>query len=160
MLKDKTKHQRSKAQEDRVASQTGGKKTPGSGNKFYAKGDVKTKHILVECKTTKNDSYSLKKDDFERLMDQALSKALDPVFQVDMPNLSLAIVPWANFMTMLGDFELVMNQQKRIEDLEKSLKILIHELFKQEKIEHTDEAFELLHKKLNSGDIPEIDLKL
>ncbi len=38
-------------QEQKVAKNIGGKKTPGSGSTAFVKGDVLTNNVLIECKT-------------------------------------------------------------------------------------------------------------
>jgi len=50
-----------RAQEERVARQTGGKRQRASGATIYEKGDVDTKGaFLVECKKTQRQSISVK----------------------------------------------------------------------------------------------------
>lgn len=44
--------------EKRVANVLGGRTTPGSGNKFYAKSDVEANGLLISCKSEKDMCWS------------------------------------------------------------------------------------------------------
>jgi hypothetical protein len=74
---------RSKAQEKEIAEELGAWTQPGSGNKAYAKGDVRKKgKFLVEAKYTAADSYALHHADLEKI--QAECTDLEkPVFVVE-----------------------------------------------------------------------------
>jgi len=77
---------RSKIQEKRTARDFGGITTPGSGNQWHSKADVKTPTELIECKTTTKASFTLKASDLKKIQDQALIEDRVPVFQVDFEN--------------------------------------------------------------------------
>ena len=64
----------STVQEKAVAKSLGGRRQPNSGATMFAKGDVKTDSILVECKTktTASESFSIKKSWIEKNMTEAL----------------------------------------------------------------------------------------
>ena len=70
----------SQKQESRSAKVLGTITTPGSGNKWYAKGDSGSSEILVENKFTYKKSYSLKLKELKKLEKQAGVKM--PVFEV------------------------------------------------------------------------------
>lgn len=62
----------SKAQEERVAKKLRGKVSSNSGATEFYKGDVSTKNILIECKTTTKEvkSVSIKKEWLEKLKEE------------------------------------------------------------------------------------------
>ena len=76
-------HRRSKIQERRAAKDYGGSTTPGSGNGWIVKADVRTESLLIECKTTTKQSYSLKDEDLRKLWEQALIDGRMPVFEIE-----------------------------------------------------------------------------
>lgn len=78
-------HRRSRLQEARAAKDYNGKRTPGSGNQWFKKGDVISQDYLVECKTTTKASYSLKAEDLSKHWRQTLAEnpLLMPVFEVE-----------------------------------------------------------------------------
>jgi hypothetical protein len=77
---------RSNEHEQHVAELVGGKRTLGSGSLWFQKSDVYNANFLFECKTTKNDHYSLKLEDLEYNMKNAYSKNKAPVFVVCFNN--------------------------------------------------------------------------
>ena len=62
----------SKKQEDRIAKVVGGKVNANSGATSFFKGDVRTDHLLVECKTSTKvvKSVSIKKEWLEKLNEE------------------------------------------------------------------------------------------
>jgi hypothetical protein len=63
---------RSRLQERRGASKIGGNTTPGSGNQWHSKNDVKTPDESVELKTTTKDSYRLMPEEIHKVVTNAL----------------------------------------------------------------------------------------
>jgi Holliday junction resolvase len=61
--------------EQRIANITGGKITPGSGNK-QIKGDVIVNNYMIECKYTEKDNISIKHEWFRKLEKFRTSKDL------------------------------------------------------------------------------------
>ena len=97
--KQSVSHTRSKKQESELATRLGGKITPGSGNKLI-KGDVRVNKVVrVECKTTKNKSFSVTQDMLDKIELAALPYNEMPVLQVEFidakrnPLRSVCIVP-------------------------------------------------------------------
>lgn len=89
-----TRHQ-SKEQEKRVASQTGAKLQPGSGSFFGAKGDLTSEAFLIECKTTDNQSISLKRGYLDKISAQAFAVGKEPAMVLSMAgNFSGYDVDW------------------------------------------------------------------
>lgn len=92
----KTKSQK---QEQRVAKEVGGKVTPASGALWGLKGDVRADSILIECKYTDAQSYSVKSAVWKKIKNEALRDRFRiPVLNVKMPEANLAIVDWDDFM--------------------------------------------------------------
>lgn len=67
--------QYSRAQEERVAKTLGGKVNSNSGATDFYKGDVRTKEILIECKTSTKSvkSVSIKKEWLKKLDEEKFS---------------------------------------------------------------------------------------
>ena len=62
-------------QENRVAKELGGKRTPNSGATSWVKGDVLTDKFLIECKTatTEKRTFSVPKKWLESLPEEAFA---------------------------------------------------------------------------------------
>lgn len=73
----------SKLQEARAATDYGGRTTPGSGNQWHSKGDVKTSDFLIECKTTTKLSYSLKAATWQKIRNEAVLEELYPLMEIE-----------------------------------------------------------------------------
>lgn len=69
----------SSRQEKKVAKAVGGKQVANSGATAFAKGDVATDNILIECKTcTENKkSFSIKKEWLEKNKEEAFAMGKD-----------------------------------------------------------------------------------
>lgn len=65
----------SKAQESKVAKNLKGRRQPNSGATAFSKGDVKTTHFCIECKTatTEKQSMSIKRDWIDKLKEEAFA---------------------------------------------------------------------------------------
>lgn len=99
MLSQRNQSQRrSKLQERRAADQYGGSVSPGSGNGWIRKADVRTPNYLIECKTTTKESYSIKKETWETLNKQAIVDGRIPVMIVDINGKTLMIADPEDFM--------------------------------------------------------------
>ena len=63
----------SKAQEKRVAKNLKGRRTANSGATKFSKGDVRTEHFCIECKTamTEKKSMSIKREWIETIKEEA-----------------------------------------------------------------------------------------
>lgn len=82
-LVQRTKVRIVQTQERRVAGEIGGKPQPGSGNKWYAKGDAKGPDLLVECKSTDKESISIKLGVIDKIEREAMLAGREPVLQID-----------------------------------------------------------------------------
>ena len=95
-----------KRQELRIAADIdGGKRQPGSGNQWHAKGDVKGEALLIECKSTSNASYGLKLELLEKINREAVLTGREPLFQIDYIQgsriQSFVVVSYERFMQLL-----------------------------------------------------------
>jgi hypothetical protein len=83
---------RSRLQELRAANLYGGRTTPGSGNGWVKKGDVRTVTELFELKTTTKASYPLKASELKEHWDHALIDGRTPVFEIEYANAGVTCV--------------------------------------------------------------------
>ena len=84
-LKEQTpSHARAKVQEKETAARLGGKVTNGSGN-WHEKGDVRLRKITrIECKTTKNRSFSVSVALLEKLEAACFGAGEIPMFEIEL----------------------------------------------------------------------------
>lgn len=68
-----------RAAEKRTGKAVGGKGTPGSGARWHSKGDVKTKKILFEVKSTDKSSMSVKRHWLDKIEQEAFASRRMPV---------------------------------------------------------------------------------
>lgn len=64
--------------EKRAAKRLGGQVTPGSGNKEYAKGDIRKTQFVIESKATVKASMSVKQAWLAKVQKEALDAGKDP----------------------------------------------------------------------------------
>ena len=90
---------RAQKQEKETALRLGGRQTPASGARDV-KGDVRVKRIArIECKTTKNKSFSVTLDMANKIEEAALSAGETPVLLVEFNDgagrkiAELAVIP-------------------------------------------------------------------
>ncbi len=88
-----TRTARSRRQEKRV----GGKRQPGSGNQWFAKGDVVLKELLVECKRTDKESITLKLSDLLKIKIEAAMADKEAVLQLEIGEARFAVIAWDLF---------------------------------------------------------------
>lgn len=78
-----------RAQEDRIASRTGGKRVKGSGASDYSKGDVRGAEaagieFLIETKQTKHASISVKWTWLKKITDEAQAQQCEPALSIEI----------------------------------------------------------------------------
>lgn len=78
----KSTKQKSMGQEKRAASRFGGLVTPGSGNGWAKKNDVRTPTLSIEAKYTDAKQYTLKQADLHTAERHALADGKDMLFLV------------------------------------------------------------------------------
>lgn len=92
---------RSRKQEKRGAHRFSGKVTPGSGNGEFAKGDVRTPHLLIEYKRTDKDSISLKADWLEKIREEAILDGRSPVMGIQVGGQNWVLIPEDDYVELL-----------------------------------------------------------
>lgn len=68
--------------EKRSAKRLGVRAQPGSGATEGAKGDIKLPTLLVECKSTQKESFSLKREWLHKIYKEAREVNREPVLQI------------------------------------------------------------------------------
>ena len=98
---------RVKHQERTVAVDLGGRRQPGSGSAWYAKGDVKTPKYLVECKQTEKKSYSLQLETIRKIEGEAAMAGREALLQVTFiepgRQSQYMVVPYHLFLQLTGE---------------------------------------------------------
>ena len=102
-------HHRAPVQEAEWAKRGNGKLTPGSGNKTI-KGDVQKYRgvVRLECKTTRNNSFSVTRKTVRKIEESALAHGEVPAIIIEFigedgrPQHELAVVP-TYVLDMLGE---------------------------------------------------------
>lgn len=91
----------SRKQERRVAAHYGGRRTPGSGNGWALKNDVRTATHSFELKTTGKGQYTLKAKELEEGERHALLDGRDFVFGVEMNGRNWIVLSEEDFELLL-----------------------------------------------------------
>ena len=97
----KTRKDKSKKQENRIAKQTGGRTIAGSGS-GRTKGDVNTKFFKIEAKRTDKESISLRKDWLRKISSEALSEGKRPALLFEVDGEEWAIILKMDFINYGG----------------------------------------------------------
>lgn len=96
-------HKASRRQEARVANRFGGTPTPGSGNQWDRKNDVRTPRFSFELKTTGKKQYTLKASELEEGEKQALIDGREFAFGIEMNGRNWITISEDDFATLLSD---------------------------------------------------------
>ena len=88
----------SRKQEERIAKEFGGGRVPGSGAFWHRKGDVRTKHFLMELKRTDASSYRITKNVWLKIRKEALLEGKMPVMILDIQDLELVVLSKEEFL--------------------------------------------------------------
>lgn len=81
----------------------GGKRTPGSGNKWSAPGDIKSEDFLIECKDTTHKSYSLTKERWDKISKEALFSYRMPMMSIRIQDLDLIVISREDWLRVFGE---------------------------------------------------------
>jgi Holliday junction resolvase len=73
---------RSQQHEKSLAAKTGGRRTPGSGSQWFAKGDVRTDHLLIEAKYTGKRQITIKAEVLEKISEEAILDGRTPIVSI------------------------------------------------------------------------------
>lgn len=85
-------NRQSAAQEARRATETGGRRQPGSGSSYRAPQDVKHEHYLEQTKYTDADSFSIKVDEWEQIKADAARSGREPLLFIEFRKRMLKLV--------------------------------------------------------------------
>ena len=88
----------SQKQEKRLAKAYGGQVTPGSGNGWVHKNDVKTPTLSIEAKYTDAKSFSLKLADLIKAEKIALIDGRDVIFTISFSGDEFVIIREADYL--------------------------------------------------------------
>lgn len=94
-------HKASRRQEKRVADLFDGKVTPGSGNQWNRKNDVRSDTHSFEMKYTGKKQYTLKASELELGERNALLDGRDFVFGVEMNGRNWITISEEDYITLL-----------------------------------------------------------
>lgn len=99
----------SQRQERRGAKMFGGKVTPGSGNGWAKKGDVRVPSdgglfsvALVEFKWTGKTQFTLKAAELEKITYEAVADGRRPVFGVELNKQRYVVLPEDDYLELAG----------------------------------------------------------
>jgi hypothetical protein len=104
-----TGKKRSQKQEAHLAKVYGGSVTPGSGNGWVHKNDVKTPTLSIEAKYTDAKSFSLKLADLIKAEKIALIDGRDTVFTISFSGDEFAILREEDYRSMRLELESLRN---------------------------------------------------
>jgi len=95
-------HLRAKQQEKEIAKRTGGRQTPGSGNKTV-KGDVRVKGVMrIEAKTTKHLSFTVTTEHISNITNAVAGTLEIPCMAIEFGDgTSFVILPESALDTIL-----------------------------------------------------------
>jgi hypothetical protein len=103
-MPDRDRIERGLALEDQVAASMGGRKRPGSGNRWEAQGDVATGPLLISCKASKGRTWAQTKRELSETIGMALGTGLIPVLNVlDDDGDELMILRAADLTALLSE---------------------------------------------------------
>lgn len=90
----------SQRQERRVANRFGGRTTPGSGNTWARKNDVRTPDLSFEMKYTGKSQFALKASELEQGERHALADGRDFAFGIEMNGRNWIVISEDDFETL------------------------------------------------------------
>lgn len=91
---------RSRIQERKGAKDVGGRVTPGSGNQWHTKNDVRTDTESFEFKSTLARQFTLRLNDLKQAEKYALLDDRSMVFAIDIQGSQYAILTWDDYLTL------------------------------------------------------------
>ena len=80
--------------EQDVADKLQGRRTIGSGNIWHDKGDIKAKDYLIEVKSTKKKSISLKLSWLKKIEKEAIKIGKKPALVLDIQDNKYMLLKW------------------------------------------------------------------
>lgn len=89
--------------EERTARDFGGRRQPGSGNKWNKKGDVSTPILLIENKYRGNNSLTLKALDLTKICDEATAEGRVPALVIELAGSEYVLFTKDDVLELFGD---------------------------------------------------------
>jgi hypothetical protein len=86
--------------EKKDAKDFGGYRVAGSGNQWYAPGDVKHEVYLIDSKQTDKKSYSISLQTWDKLYEEALFSKRLPILSLQIQNLELVVLAKDDFLSL------------------------------------------------------------
>lgn len=80
-----------------------GKRNRGSGNRWYAPGDVKSDRFLFESKDTERKSFTLTKNLLNKIYDEALFAYRIPVFSIRIQDVDVVLMFREDWQKLVGE---------------------------------------------------------
>ena len=80
-----------------------GRRQRGSGNRWYAPGDVKTDRFLIDSKQTDKKSYSISMKTWDKLYEEALFAKRLPVLSLQIQDIELVVLDKEDFVKLLQE---------------------------------------------------------
>lgn len=100
----KTEGQRqSQKHEKRLAKKLGGSVNAASGALWSRKGDVRSDHVLLEHKYTGKKTFTLKAEDLEKNVKNAILEGRMPVFGIHLNGKNYAIIVEDDLLEILDE---------------------------------------------------------
>lgn len=81
-----------------------GKRVPGSGNGWSKPGDVKSAKFLVDSKQTEKKSYSISRETWDKLYEEALFSYRIPLLSLIIQDLELVVIAKEDFVSLVKEF--------------------------------------------------------
>lgn len=78
----------------------GGKRVKGSGNQWYAPGDVKHNEYLIDSKHTEKKSYSITLETWDKLYEEALFSYRIPMLSLQIQDTELVVLSKDDFLRL------------------------------------------------------------
>ena len=89
---------KSQKKENSRAKELGGKVQPGSGNQFFAKGDIKLENYLIEHKYTDNKSYSITLSTFKKIEKEAQALLKNPAMIIEIRDTKFVLLRYNDIL--------------------------------------------------------------
>lgn len=119
--KQATAAQRSRRQEDRIARESGGRRQVNSGRVWFSPRDVRGHGFLIEARTTRANSYTVTRPEFESILKQALGTPPGqlPAMQIDFEGtktLSLFLMRHDDHLYFMERIGLLEDEVRRLKE--------------------------------------------
>jgi len=85
-----------------------GKRTKGSGNLWYSKGDISSKIFLIESKTTERNSFRVSQKLWKKIWEEAVRTQKIPLLSIRLlnNNMDMIVLEQRDFLELIGGGEI------------------------------------------------------